>query len=519
MDRLYKNPLVAFTVSTAVFVAVGCHRVDVPLIKNESSSRQKKKTPPATIFDNSNRRLLKGLPTDVMEPLVEAEGEGALPPKTVIAMFRESVERNGDKVALGLKRKGADGVLPAEWKYWTYSGYWRDCVAFAKSLLSLKVEKFAVVNILGFNSPEWLIANNGSIMAGCIAAGIYITNSSPACRYISNHSKANVLFCDGPEQLRKYTEFVSSAEQKAEHLPDLRAIVMWGGAAVDAEFAAMSVVPVYSWEEFMLLGAAANVSSAVLEARMAESRPGECAALIYTSGTTGPPKAVMLSHDNITWMCRNFATNYVKNGTAPGGRVVSYLPLSHVAAQMIDIHYVYFAAGCTYFAQPDALKGSLSQTLVDVRPTVFFGVPRVWEKMEEKLKEIGRQSTGLKKRIADWAKALGSQHQQGAQYGAGDSRPWGYNLAYHVVLKKVREALGLDKCNAFFTAAAPISVETLQYFGSLDIPVHELFGASESTGPHTSSKYGAWRMGYCGRSLPGVHTLLDGNGGRGELLL
>jgi len=473
MDRLVdlvNHPLVAFSVSTAVFVVAGCHRKrTLVLIKNNSSAA---KAIPVTVSDNSNRMNLKGLPTDILEPQMEAQGEGALPPRTVISMFRESVEKNGDKVALALKRKGTNGVIPTMWKYWTYTEYWSDCIAFGKALLALNVEKYSVINILGFNSPEWLIANNGSIMAGCIAAGIYITNSPAACSYISTHSKANILFCDGNDQLRKYKEFVSSTEKKAEHVPELKAIVVWGGAELDTEFVSASVVPVYSWAEFLSKGD--TVSDSALDARMGRSSAGECAALIYTSGTTGPPKAVMLSHDNITWMCRNFATNHVCNGTAPGGRVVSYLPLSHVAAQMIDIHYVYFAAGCTYFAQPDALRGSLAQTLVDVRPTVFFGVPRVWEKMEEKLKEIGRQSTGLKKGIADWAKALGSLNQAGAQFGAVGTKPWGYHLARVVVLKKIREALGLDKCSAFFTAAAPISVETLEYFSSLDIPGKEL---------------------------------------------
>lgn len=143
---------------------------------------------------------------------------------------------------------------------------------------------------------------------------------------------------------------------------------------------------------------------------------------------------------------------------------------------------------------------------VQVRPTVFFGVPRVWEKMEEKLKEMGRASTGLKKTIADWAKSKGSEHCQLLQFGESGGTPWGYGLAHAVVLGKVKEALGLDRCSGFFTAAAPISLSTLQYFASLDIPVHELFGQSECTGPHTSSRVGSWKLGYCGRPLPGTRT-------------
>ncbi len=217
----------------------------------------------------------------------------------------------------------------------------------------------------------------------------------------------------------------------------------------------------------------------------------------------------MLSNDNITWTCQIFATEYVVDGMKPGNRLVSYLPLSHIAAQMIDIHYGYYAGCAVYFAQPDALKGSLSATLKEVRPTAFFGVPRVWEKMEEKLRELGRQSTGIKKVLATWAKSVGLAHQQLAQFGRGGGTPWGYTLARLLVLGPLRRALGFDRCKTFFTAAAPIAVETLHYFASLDIPVHELFGQSESTGPHTSSRYGQWLFGFCGRPLPGTYTRID----------
>ena len=336
----------------------------------------------------------------------------------------------------------------------------------------------------------------GSMLVGSLPAGIYSTNNAEACHYISAHSKAQVLVVDGPTQLRKYLT--------AAHLVDLKCVVVWGdAAAIDPALIAQCTVPVYSWSEFLCLGA--SVSMAVVDARIASVQPGHCASLIYTSGTTGPPKAVMLSNDNITWTCQIFATEYVVDGMLPG-RVVSYLPLSHVAAQMIDIHYGYYSGTTVFFAQPDALKGSLSTTLKEVRPTVFFGVPRVWEKVEEKLKEMGQKTTGIKKIMSTWAKKLGFAHCQQAQFGAKDENgaPWCYHVARVLVLDKIKEALGLDKCRAYFTAAAPISVDTLQYFASLDIALYELFGQSESTGPHTSSKFGQWKFGYCGRPLPGT---------------
>jgi long-chain-fatty-acid--CoA ligase ACSBG len=198
-------------------------------------------------------------------------------------------------------------------------------------------------------------ANNGCVCAGGIPAGIYITSTPDACHYISEHSKANLVIVDSNEQLQKYTSISGK-------LPHLKAIVVWG-CDVDPMIAKKCSVPVYHWDHFMTL--VAHITPRKLNARMEALRPGNCVSLIYTSGTTGPPKAVMLSHDNVTWSCKIFANQYVTNGMVPG-KVVSYLPLSHVAAQMIDINYTFYSGSCCYFAQTDALKGSLSTTLKEV---------------------------------------------------------------------------------------------------------------------------------------------------------
>jgi len=257
-------------------------------------------------------------------------------------------------------------------------------------------------------------------------------------------------------------------------------------------------------EEFMSLGG--GVSDEVLDTRVAGMKPGNCSTLIYTSGTTGPPKAVMISHDNITWITKNVVDIIELNAS---DRLVSYLPLSHIAAQMIDIHAPIICGASVYFAQPDALKGTLSNTLRDVRPTIFFGVPRVWEKIQEKMMQLGRESKGLKKSLVSWAKSMGSEHSRMLQYGNSGGAPCGYGCANSVVLSNIKKAVGLDATRGCFTAAAPISIDTLNYFASLDIPVYEVFGQSECTGPHTLSWTNAWKVGYCGRPLPGTETKID----------
>jgi long-chain-fatty-acid--CoA ligase ACSBG len=337
------------------------------------------------------------------------------------------------------------------------------------------------------------------MFAGCIAAGVYTTNLADACIYITNHSQAEVLIVEDNKQLMKYAN-------RGSEVPHLKAIVIWG-EEVSPEARSQFNVPIHSFQEFLALGG--DVPDSDVEERCNALRPGHCCTLIYTSGTTGPPKAVMISHDNITWTVKCLIDTHVDMNHT--GKMVSYLPLSHIAGQAVDMHAPMYLGACTYFAQPDALKGSLTNTLKDVRPTLFFGVPRVWEKIEEKMKSLGRETTGVKKTLSTWAKNCGAAHSARCQFGGDRGTPFGYGCANSLVLSKIKEALGLDQARYCFTAAAPITLDTLQYFASLDIPIYEVFGQSECTGPHTVSSPLVWRMGYCGRPMPGTETMIAPN--------
>jgi long-chain-fatty-acid--CoA ligase ACSBG len=439
-------------------------------------------------------------PSGVVEPMITGSGAAAIKADTIYQRFKKCVDRFPDRPAMGLKRKpeGEGAKIPRDWKIWTWRQYWDDCTKFAKTLIHLDVALYKVINIIGFNSPEWFIANCGAIFAGGIAAGIYTTNTAAACHYISEHSEAEVIVVEGVKQLMKYASLVST-------LPKLKYLVVWGetidGASKSKLFGRVKVC---DFDEFLTIGERNGVSDDAIELRQRSIKPGNCSTLIYTSGTTGPPKAVMLSHDNVCWTVKNLIDTYLDMNHTD--RIVSYLPLSHIAGQVIDIHAPMYLGACTYFCQPDALKGSLSVTLRDVRPSIFFGVPRVWEKIQEKMVQMGRESTGIKKHLATWAKAMGSEHTRRSQFGAGGGTPCTYSCANALVLSKIKDALGLDKCKGCFTAAAPISPETLWYFGSLDIPVYEVFGQSECTGPHTVSSEGNWKIGACGRPMPGTES-------------
>eukprot|EP00752_Nemacystus_decipiens_P012995 g11498.t1 len=424
----------------------------------------------------------------------EAGTAAGRPATTVFKVFQKTVENHGDEPALNFKNL-PEGLATAEapWTTLTWAQYYTQCLRFGKSLMSLGFGPHRCVNIIGFNSAEWFIANMGAIAAGGIAAGIYTSNLPEACAYITNHSEAEVVVVENEGQLAKFVGLAST-------LKSVKAIVMYRGGVPEGTDCG---IPVYAWDQFMELGK--EVPDASIEERIEAQKPGQCCSLIYTSGTTGPPKAVMISHDNITWTAETICEPFNMTHTE---RCISYLPLSHVAGQLMDLHAP-MAKGCSvYFAQPDALKGSLVKTLRDVRPTIFVGVPRVWEKMYEKMQEVGRSVKGVKKSIATWAKAKGLANARLQEYGGGGGAPCGFGIANALVFSKVKANLGLDQTRLFFTAAAPIAKETLEYFASLNIHIFEVFGQSECTGPMAVSTGEAWKMGSCGRPMLGTESML-----------
>lgn len=424
---------------------------------------------------------------------LESMGPASVKPTTIMTVLKNTVQKLPNGIALGVKRDG-------QWKKWTYQQYHDESVKAAKSFIKLGLEPYHGVGILGFNSPEWFISYIGAIFAGGKATGIYTTNSPEACEYVLSDCQANVIVVENHAQLQKILKVWDS-------LPHLKAIVQYTGDVAERR------ENIYSWSEFLAL--AQDIKDEELERRFQLQAPNTCCSLIYTSGTTGNPKAVMISHDSCTWTA---VTVSKQLGYKFGAEIlVSFLPLSHIAAQMLDLLIPLYGGIAVYFAQPDALKGTLAETWKEIRPTAVLAVPRVWEKIMEKLQAAGAQSSNFKKKIAVWAKKKGKEGFEAKN--KGESLPWGWTIANALVFKKVRSALGLDRCRLFGSAAAPIMKETLDFFASLNIRIDECYGMSESTGPHSFCTDSAHRLGSVGREMSGVQTKIDkpDEDGNGEI--
>jgi long-subunit acyl-CoA synthetase (AMP-forming) len=405
--------------------------------------------------------------------------------KLVHEVLFETVKRYGDRPALRVKREGS-------WRTTTWSAYARDARRVGRALIHLGILAGSGVAIIGFNSPEWLAADVGAILAGAVPAGIYTTSMPDQVRYITDHCDAKIAFADTAEQVDK---FVAAQDG----MPKLETVVQMLGTPAEPKRGRLRVI---SWSELLDLGE--KTPEAELEARMAAQKPDDMCTLIYTSGTTGDPKAVMITHENLVWTSQSTiqALSFTQGEVS-----ISYLPMSHIAEQMLSIHLPMAMGSLLYFAE--SLE-KLPEALQEVRPTLFLGVPRVWEKIQAKMQAAGAQAKPLQKKIVAWAKKVGLAAGYAVQ--EGKARPLTLPIAQKLVFDKVRRRLGLDRARMCVTAAAPISKDTLDFFLSLGIPLLEVYGMSECTGPATYSPPNDFRTGKCGIVIPGAEIKIAQDG-------
>ncbi len=399
---------------------------------------------------------------------------------TVMQVFEATADKHSSKPAMKVKVNG-------DWQTTSWTEYRTQVRAAAKSLIAVGMDAGKGLSIIGFNCPQWLVSDMAAIYAGGFPAGIYTTNSPEQCKYIAEHSDSQVAVCENADQLAKFLEI-------RDQLPMLKKCVLMNGTSDDDG--------VLSWDDFMKAGE--SVSDEDLQARIDGQGVDDVCTFIYTSGTTGDPKAVMISHDNITWT----ADTALKTlGAVDGDRFISYLPLSHIAEQVISLHGPMVAGGCTYFAESIE---KLGDNLREVRPTIFLAVPRVWEKIQAKMVTAGKETKGLKRKLVDWAKRKGLEAGFAAQDGKPE--PAFLGIANKLVHSKVRDALGLDECRLMITSAAPISRSTLEFFLALGIPIMEVYGMSECTGPATISMPYKYRTGSVGWVIPGGEVKIAEDG-------
>jgi long-chain acyl-CoA synthetase len=401
--------------------------------------------------------------------------------KTIVHFLDRNAERRGDQPAIHYK----DG----DWKNLTWSEYRQAVHEAAAGLQDLGVGEDEFVAIMAGNRPEHVIADYAAIHSGATAVTIYSTLTAPQVQYIADNCKATVAILEDLEFMKRWEEIRSE-------LPNLRYVVLMSGAENydTAEW-------VLSWDDLMVRGKKRLAEDPDAVTRTAGAiTPDTLATLIYTSGTTGTPKGVMISQRNVVWTaeCLRRAADIDL-----GPRMVSYLPLAHIAERLATHYLATYLAGQVWYC-PN-LAGVL-EYIQEARPTVFVGVPRVYEKFHSRLTARFAETHGVKKTLLD--RALDANRKRVLAEQEGKSGGAMAGVLDSIVLSKVREQLGMDQVQIAITAAAPINPDLILFFQTLGIPLFELYGMSETTGPATTNLPGAFRLGSVGKALPGVEVQL-----------
>ncbi len=384
------------------------------------------------------------------------------------------------------------------WVPTTWQEYLQQVRQATKALIALGFEPGNNSTILGFNRPEWIIFDLATMLAGGAPAGIYTTNSPEECKYIIENAETPIILVEHEEQWKKI-------EKVRDDIACLKHIVTMKGTKIDDPMT-------LDWDSFMAKGN--DVPDAEVDKRLESLREDQLATLIYTSGTTGPPKGVMLSHKNLARTANN-AVKLLNLG--PSDSAVSYLPFSHIAEQMVSIHAAVSAGYQIYFAQYPP-QDFLNENFKEVHPSLVFGVPRIWERFQAGVAANLSHATGIRAKIAHWAMGVGNKSSALKNQGKEPSGMLGlqYNIANKLVFSKVKTALGFTNMRVGVSAAAPIAPEILQFFANLDIFIYELYGQSEGSGPTSTNRPGANKIGTVGQFWPETEIKL---GEDGEIIL
>ena len=415
--------------------------------------------------------------------------------KTICTVFADAVAKWGDRPALRWKEDG-------EWKSLTWKGYRDEVAAVTLALRSMGFGPGQFGLIMARNVPEHLIADLGIVHAGGAAISVYNSLAPEQIEYLANHAEASVAFVEDEGFLAKFLA-IRASTPKLKHL-----VLIRGTAPTD----------VLSWDSLLTKGRELYAKSpADFQSTSKAVGPEDPVSLIYTSGTTGPPKGVMYSHNNVTWTLESQTRSYRQTGRPLFGNetLVSYLPLAHISERFTSLwHGIY--NGQEVWLCPDI--NLLLPCLLAARPTVFVGVPRVWEKLMAGLQAgVASEPDETKRQMAQGALAAAMQayrlkrdgQEVPAELGAVVDRA-------QPLFMLLRSKIGLDKCTYAITTSAPCRPEVHEFWAAIGMPLFEVWGMSELTGPATQVAPNDYKAPSIGRAIAGVEVRL---GEDGELLV
>jgi long-subunit acyl-CoA synthetase (AMP-forming) len=408
---------------------------------------------------------------------------------TLAEAFQMTAASHADRTAL--RTKGDEVNL-------TWSEYADRVRLIAAGLDALGVGRGETVGLMLTNRPEFHFADTAAIHLGAAPFSVYNTSTTEQASYVIGDAACRVMFTE--------QAFLDTVLEARDAVDALSHVVVVDGEPRDGAIT-LDELERGGSEDFDL------------EAAWRAVEPEDLLTLIYTSGTTGPPKGVELTHRSMLAGMRG----YDELIELPAdGRVISWLPMAHIAERNAS-HYLPMVVGLTATCCPDPRQ--LVAYLPEVRPSWFFAVPRIWEKLKAAM-EVGfeAEEDETRKQAIAWALDVGMRKVKAEQ--AGEELPAElaeeYLKADEVVLSKVRERIGLDRLEAVNVGAAPTPPEVIEFFHALGIPLAELWGMSESCAAGTCNPVERVKIGTVGPPAPGIELKLAEDGEvliRGEVVM
>jgi long-chain acyl-CoA synthetase len=416
---------------------------------------------------------------------------------TVALMVRERSLSSPDGVAMRDKRFGI-------WQQRTWADLWEEIVLVAHGLLALGVRQGDVVSIHSEDRPEWVIFDLAAIAIRAMSTGLYPTNPTAEVQYLVNDSGARVHLAEDQEQVDKILEPGRGAFPRVEKIVYLEPRGLRSNDDDRLLF----------WDDFLDLGRAHREQYPTMVAdAMEAAEPGDIMTLVYTSGTTGPPKGAMLTNANATFAIDKLilAVDRAPDGKIPGPSdlILTYLPLGHVAERIMSTWTMCSSGAVLNFAESIE---TVQINLQEVQPTLFFAVPRIWEKIHATIL-IKLNDASFLKRIVNAFGLKISSYVGRSRAAHGGDYTFGARMAYWVgnilMFRALKERVGLRRCRWAGTSAAPIAPEVIQFFMGFGVPLYELYGMTENSAVATLNFGGRAIVGTVGEPYPGIGLRLD----------